>query len=52
MNFEKSNGDLNSWKELFKSHFSPVNMMADFIKYPVTTEKSYFSMFKNYNSSY
>lgn len=47
MNFEKSHGDLNSWKELFKSHFSPVNMMADFIKYPVTTEKSYLAMFKN-----
>lgn len=47
MNSEKSNGDLNSWKELLKSHFSPVNMMADFIKYPVTTEKSYLAMFKN-----
>lgn len=43
----KSKEDFQNWRELFKSHFSPVNMMADFIKYPVTTEKSYFSMFKN-----
>lgn len=47
MNSEKSIGDFNNWKELIKSHFSPVNRMADFIKYPVTTEKSYLAMFKN-----
>jgi len=47
INFEQSNKNLNNWRELLKSHFSPVNMMADFIKYPVTTEKSYLSMFKN-----
>jgi large subunit ribosomal protein L23 len=44
---EKSTQDFNRWRQLLKSHFSPVNMMADFIKYPVTTEKSYLSMFKN-----
>nr|WNK75913.1 ribosomal protein L23 [Scenedesmaceae sp. YH-2023b] len=44
---EKTTGEFNRWRELLKSHFSPVNMMADFIKYPVTTEKSYLSMFKN-----
>nr|WVD56088.1 ribosomal protein L23 [Tetradesmus arenicola] len=44
---EKSTMDFNRWREFLKSHFSPVNMMADFIKYPVTTEKSYLSMFKN-----
>lgn len=44
---EKSNQEFNHWRELLKSHFSPVNMMADFIKYPVTTEKSYLAMFKN-----
>lgn len=47
MNSDKSNGELNNWKELLKSQFSPVNMKADFIKYPVTTEKSYLAMFKN-----
>ncbi len=44
---EKSTQEFNRWRELLKAHFSPVNMMADFIKYPVTTEKSYLSMFKN-----
>jgi len=39
--------EFNRWRELLKSHFSPVNMMADFIKYPVTTDKSYLAMFKN-----
>jgi large subunit ribosomal protein L23 len=44
---EKSLEEFNRWRELLKSHFSPVHMIADFIKYPVTTEKSYLSMFKN-----
>nr|YP_009629485.1 ribosomal protein L23 [Coelastrella saipanensis]AVV61595.1 ribosomal protein L23 [Coelastrella saipanensis] len=44
---EKSLEEFNRWRDLFKSHLSPVQMMADFIKYPVTTEKSYLSMFKN-----
>lgn len=47
MNTLKKNGDFNKWRELVKSNFSPVNMMADFIKYPVTTEKSYLAMFQN-----
>jgi large subunit ribosomal protein L23 len=44
---EKSTEEFSRWREVLKSHFSPVTMMADFIKYPVTTEKSYLSMFKN-----
>lgn len=44
---QKSFEELNCWRELLKCHMSPVNIMADFIKYPVTTEKSYLSMFKN-----
>jgi large subunit ribosomal protein L23 len=43
----QSSEELTRWRELLQSHFSPVNMMADFIKYPVTTEKSYLAMFKN-----
>jgi large subunit ribosomal protein L23 len=46
-NSQTSTTDITQWKELFQSHFSPVNMMSDFIKYPVTTEKSYLSMFQN-----
>ena len=47
MSSEIRNQEFAEWRELVKSHFSPVNMMADSIKYPVTTEKSYLAMFKN-----
>lgn len=41
------NETLNDWKNIMKSNFSPVTMMADLIKYPVVTEKTYLAMFKN-----
>ncbi len=44
---KKSAEEFHHWKELFKSHLSGTTVMANFIKYPVTTEKSYLSMFKN-----
>ena len=47
MSSEIRDQEFAEWRELVKSHFSPVNMMADSIKYPVTTEKSYLAMFKN-----
>lgn len=39
--------NFSKWQSLMKSHFSPVDMMVDFIKYPVITEKSYLGMFKH-----
>lgn len=47
MSSEIRNQQFAEWRELVKSSFSPVSMMADSIKYPVTTEKSYLAMFKN-----
>jgi len=38
---------LNEWKNLIKSNVSPVTLMANMIKYPVITEKTYLAMFKH-----
>ncbi len=46
MNFEKKQ-EFAEWRNFVQSNYSPVNMMADSIKYPVTTEKSYLALFKN-----
>ena len=35
------------WRDLMQSKFSPVKLLPDLIKYPVITEKSYVSLFKN-----
>lgn len=42
-----TNEVLNDWKTLMKSNVSPVTMVADLIKYPVITEKTYLAMFKH-----
>ena len=41
--------DLNlpKWRSLMNSEWSAVEMNLDLIKYPVITEKTYLSMFKN-----
>jgi len=36
-----------NWKNIIKSNFTSTQMMADLIKYPVITEKTYLGMFKH-----
>ena len=38
---------LLTWRNLMQSNFSPVKLLTDLVKYPVITEKSYVSLFKN-----
>jgi large subunit ribosomal protein L23 len=38
---------LNEWKNLLKSSVSPVTLMANMVKHPVITEKTYLAMFKH-----
>jgi len=38
---------LTNWKNILESHFPSTEIMADFIKYPVITEKTYLGMFKH-----
>jgi large subunit ribosomal protein L23 len=42
-----SNSEFNEWRSLMKTKLSPVMMMADFVKYPVITEKTFISLFRN-----
>lgn len=42
-----TNSNLNKWRSVMTSHWSPVEMNLDLIKYPVITEKTYLAMFKN-----
>lgn len=44
---QKSTEEYARWREFLKSNFSPDKKIADLIKYPVTTEKSYLAMFQN-----
>ena len=46
-NSQKSSEEYARWREFLKSHFFAEKKIADLIKYPVTTEKSYLAMFKN-----
>jgi large subunit ribosomal protein L23 len=41
------NSEFDEWRSLMKSKLSPVMMMADFVKYPVITEKTFISLFRN-----
>ena len=43
----KENVNLAKWRSMMNEHWSAVNMNLDLIKYPVITEKTYLSMFKN-----
>lgn len=43
----KNNANLTKWRSVMNSHWSPVEMSMDLIKYPVITEKTYLAMFKN-----
>jgi large subunit ribosomal protein L23 len=43
----KTKTELANWRSVMKSNFSTENIMADLIKYPVITEKSYIALFKN-----
>lgn len=42
-----SNSNITKWRSLLNSNWSAVEMNLDLIKYPVITEKTYFTMFKN-----
>ena len=44
---EQPKTNLTKWNSLMNSHWSPVEMNFDLIKYPVITEKTYLAMFKN-----
>lgn len=51
-NKEKKSAELKNpkneyWRSVMNSNFSAVEMVADLIKYPVITEKSYFALFRN-----
>lgn len=41
------NLNLTKWRSVMNEHWSSVGMNLDLIKYPVITEKTYLSMFKN-----
>lgn len=43
----QTNLNLTKWRSVMNSHWSPVAMNLDLIKYPVITEKTYLAMFKN-----
>lgn len=42
-----SNSNITKWRSLLDSNCSSVEMKLDLIKYPVITEKTYLTMFKN-----
>lgn len=42
-----SNSNITKWRSLLDSNWSSVEMKLDLIKYPVITEKTYLTMFKN-----
>ena len=44
---QSSTEEYTRWREFLKSRFSPEKKIADLIKYPVATEKSYLALFKN-----
>lgn len=39
--------DFDQWRSKMKTKFSAPEMMADLVKYPVITEKTFLSLFKN-----
>lgn len=39
--------EFNEWRSLMTSTFSSINTMSDFVKYPVITEKTFISLFRN-----
>lgn len=39
--------DFQEWRSTMKSKFSASDLMLDFVKYPVITEKTFWSQFKN-----
>jgi large subunit ribosomal protein L23 len=44
---QSKNNKSEYWRSIMNSNFSPVEMVADLIKYPVITEKSYLALFRN-----
>lgn len=44
---QSSTEEYTRWREFLNSRFSPEKKIADLIKYPVATEKSYLALFKN-----
>jgi len=43
----QTNLNIQNWKNVLTSNFSAPTMNFDLIKYPVITEKSYISLFRN-----
>lgn len=42
-----TNQGFEQWRSTMKSKFSATDMMADLVKYPVVTEKTFFALFRN-----
>lgn len=42
-----TNQEFEQWRSTMKSKFAAADMMVDLIKYPVITEKTFVSVFKN-----